>query len=142
MSRKKKPTARYDSLKEVIKARESLEKSHSGLLQNHDKTERTFIHIGGSMYDGHERYHFFLNGNKKIIYIAISDEEREKVVQLFTEKIDKHADSYSYIDTTRGMIADQKVYHRFYSEQHRMFAYMPDEGNIKFITFLESEDMD
>ncbi len=30
----------------------------------------------------------------------------------------------------------------FYSEKLRMFAYMPDEGNIQIIPFLESEDMD
>lgn len=142
MSSKKKPNVRYDSLEEVIKAREFLEENHSGLLQNDDKTKRTFIYIGGSIYEGHKRYHFFLNGNKKIIYIAISAEEREKVIELFKEKVESYADSYTYIDSAIGMIPNQKVYHRFYSEKLRMFAYMPDEGNIQIIPFLESEDMD
>ena len=146
----KQPKLRQDS-PEVIAAKEYLDKTHPTLLGR----DSTIAHICGnypfnylesSQNGEYTRYHFCQGVNKRIIYIVLSDEEREKIIQMFTEKMKdlfpNYADEFVYKDSLKGMFVGEQVKHRFFHRSRENVAFMSDSGNIDFPPILHSEDMD
>ncbi len=153
-SKKKKTNANKKVRKnspEVIAAKEYLDRTHP-TLNGRDSNSAAicgnypFNYIGCSQKGEYIRYHFCEGMDKRIIYIVLSNEEREKIIQLFTEKMKQKVKNYEgefiYKDSLKGMFVGEEVKHRFFSKFHKDVAFMSDDGNIEFPPILESEDMD
>lgn len=134
---------------EVTAAKEYLNKTHPTLLPR--KSGDPFAHppfnyVGCSQKGSYTRYHFCEGCDDRIIYIVLCDEEREKIIQLFTDKMKKMEKNYQeefvYKESLKGMFIGENVKHHFSSNRRRALAAMSDDGKIDFLPILESEDMD
>ncbi len=134
---------------EITSAKEYLNKTHPTLLSRDSSTlfaHPPFNYVGCSQKDSYTRYHFSEGGNTRIIYIVLCDEERDKVIKLFTDKMKEMVENYQeefiYKDSLKGMFVGENVKHRFFSNRRRVVAFMTDDGEIDFPPIIESEDMD
>lgn len=141
------PKVRKDS-PEIIAAREYLERMHPTLLPRDGGWNKPFNCIGISQNGQYTRYHFCEGLDKRIIYIVLQNEEREKVIQVFEEKVKEQVPNckkeFIYKDSLKGMFIGEEVKHRFYTTGtgRRLLAFMSDDGNIQFPPIIESENMD
>ena len=128
---------------EVLKAKEYLESTRPKLIGKDSPIANLcgnypFTYVGCSQNGEYTRYHFCEGTNKKIIYVVLSDEEKEKIIQLFSEKMKKliknDNETFTYTDSLKGMFVDEEINHRFYSIHHKTFVFMSDFGNIWFPT--------
>lgn len=136
---------------EVTAAKEYLNKTHPTLLPRESSIaglvgHQPFYYVGCSKKDSYTRYHFCEGSDDRIIYIVLCDEEREKIIKLFTDKMKEMAQNYQgefiYKDSLKGMFVGKDVKHRFYSNRRRAIALMSDDGEINFPPILEGEDME
>ncbi len=134
---------------EIIAAKEYLNKTHPTLLPRASTTlftEPPFNYVGYSKKDSYKRYQFIEGSDTRIIYIVLCDEERDKVIKLFTDKMKEMVENYQeefiYKDSLKGMFVGKNVKHRFFSNRHRAVAIMTDDGKIEFQPIPGSEDMD
>lgn len=132
-----------------IAAKNYLNKTHPTLLPRESGSlfaHPPFNYVGCSKKDSYTRYHFIEGSDNRIIYIVLCDEEREKIIQLFTDKMKEMEENYQkefiYKDSLQGMFVGKDVKHRFFSERRKAIAFMSDYGEIEFMPILESEDMD
>lgn len=136
---------------EVIAAKEYLDMTHPTLLPRNSNMaglvgHPPFNYVGSSKKDSYTRYHFYEGCDSRITYIVLCDEEREKIIELFNEKMKENFDNYDgefiYKDSLKGMFVGEDIKHRFFSNCRRAIAFMSDDGNIDFPPILEGEDMD
>lgn len=134
---------------EVIAAKEYLTKTHPTLLPREANSliaRPPFNYIGCSKKDSYTRYHFTEGSDTRTTYIVLSDDEREKIIAFFTDKMKERLSNYQgefiYQDTLKGMFVGNNDTHRFFSDKYHAVAFMTDDGNIKFPPVLESEDLD
>ena len=140
------PEVRKESL-EVIAAREYLDKTHPTLTGRDSAIARLgghapFNYLGCSKNGKYTRYHFCEGLDGRIIYIVLSNEEREKIIQLFKEKTAGSGEEFIYKDSLKGMFMGEKVRHRFFSSCREQVAFMSDDGEIWVPPILHDEDMD
>ena len=145
----KQPKLRKDS-PEVIAAKEYLDKTHPTLIGRDSNISHLcgnypFYYIENSQSGKYTRYHFCQGNDKRIIYIVLCDEEREKIIQLFAEKMKEKYPFYNhdfiYTDSLKGMFIGDNIRHRFFSSHTNMTAFMTDEGDIWLPIILRDEDM-
>jgi len=134
---------------EITAAKEYLNKTHPTLLPRDSSSlfaHPPFNYVGSSQKDSYTRYHFSEGSDTRIIYIVLCDEERNKVIKLFTDKMKEMVENYQeefiYKDSLKGMFVGENVKHRFFSNRRRAVAFMTDDGEIDFPPILDSEDMD
>ena len=144
------PNTREDS-PAVIAAREYLDKTHPTLTGRDSDIaalcgNEPFKYLGCSQNGEYTRYHFCKGSDERIIYIVLCNEEREKVIKLFTDKMKEMVKNYQeefiYKDSLKGMFVGENVKHRFFSNRRNAVAFMTEDGEIDFPPILESEDMD
>ena len=131
---------------EVRKARKYLEKLYPELPRKIIfEKDTTFNFIEACLYGEYIRYHFCEGKNDRIVFIVLSDEELEKVIQLFNEKLKekvKNVGDFKYMGSLKGMFVGNECKHRFLCDNSKLLAFMSDDGDIDFPYILESEDMD
>ncbi len=131
---------------EIAIARQYLEKMNPTLLPRDGRWNQPFNYIESSQYAGYTRYHFCEGIDKRIIYIALCEEEREKVSLLFNKKMSEagagNDNEFVYRDSLRGMFVGKEIRHRFVSTRRNAIAFMSDTGEINIPSILSSEDMD
>jgi len=142
------PKVREDS-PEITAAKEYLNKTHPTLIPRESRNicaRPAFKYVGCSQKDSYTRYHFSEGTDTRIIYIVLCDEERDKIIKLFNDKMKEMVENYQeefiYNDSLKGMFVGENIKHRFFSNRRRAVAFMSDDGNINFPPILESEDMD
>ena len=144
------PKIRKDS-PEIIAAREYLDKTHPTLTGRDSAIaaicgNKPFKYLGCSRNGEYTRYHFCEGSDERIIYIVLCDEEREKIIALFKdvmkEKVENYDGEFIYKDSLTGMFVGEEVKHRFFSSRSGVVAFMSEDGNIRFPTILQDEDMD
>ena len=129
-------------------ARRYLDRTHPTLIKRGSPVlcaHEEFKFQGTSQNGEYIRYHFSEGTDKRIIYVVLCDEEREKIIQLFDEKMrnGKECDvDFRYKDSMRGMFIGEEVRHRFFSKMGRRVAFMSDDGRIEIWHVLQDEDMD
>lgn len=146
--RRKNP--RHES-SEIVAAREYLNRTHQTLAPRDSDISillghGPFNYLGSSRNGEYTRYYFCEGSDKRIIYVVLCDEEREKVIKLFWEKMRERTNDYKnefiYKDSLKGMFVGEEVKHRFFSNRGTAVGFMSDDGEITFGTVLEMEDMD
>lgn len=152
--KKKNPTVTSKTRKytpEVIAAKNYLDMTHPTLLPRNSSMASIvghppFNYVGSSKKDSYTRYHFYEGCDSRLTYIVLCAEEREKIIELFNEKMKENFDDYDgefvYKDSMKGMFIGEEIKHRFFSNRRRAIAFMSDDGDIDFPPILESEDMD
>lgn len=148
--KKKKPNTQPKVRKEspeVIAAREYLHKTHPTLTGRDSPIaglcgHEPFNYLGCSKNGEYTRYHFCKGLNKRVIYIVLSNKEREKIIQLFKKKTGENGNGFIYKDSLKGMFVGENVQHRFFSSGRKRVAFMSDNGEISVPPILHSEDMD
>ncbi len=134
---------------QITEAKEYLNRTHPTLLPRESGSliaHPPFKYVGCSQQDSYTRYHFSEGNDTRIIYIVLCNEEREKIIKMFNDKmkemIENFQEEFFYKDSLKGMFVGENVKHRFFSNRRRAVVLMTDDGNIDFSTILESEDMD
>ena len=134
---------------EVIAAKAYLNKTHPTLLKrgSMDLAARgEFNFIGASKNGEYTRYHFCEGYDQRIIFVVLCEEERDKIIQLFREKMRKQypniTGTFMYLDSMKGMFIGEEVKHRFFLNHFRRVAFMSDDGEIHLPIVLRDEDMD
>lgn len=144
--RKKKKTKAHPKVRkespEIIAAREYLNKMHPTLLPRDGSWNQPFNYIESSQNGEYTRYHFCEGLDKRIIYIVLSNKEREGIIQLFKGKTADCGEEFIYKDSLKGMFVGENVQHRFFSSHSEKVAFMSDNGEIWLPPILHSEDMD
>lgn len=137
----------------VAKAKKYLDETHPTLLDR-DSIQANrlgiypFHYIGCSRHDEYTRYYFCQGSDKRIIYVWLSNEERKKIIQLFTqkmkEKFKNYKDEFKYNDSLslKGRFVGRNIMHRFYSNQHRTIVFMSDNGDISSVPMVDDADDD
>lgn len=147
--RKKKKTNAQSKVREdspeVIAAKEYLDRTHPTLTGRGSAIagicgNEPFNFLGCSKNGEYTRYHFCEGLDKRIIYIVLCDEEREKIIQLFKERNTNCNVEFRYKDSLKGMFVGENVRHRFFHSG--IVAFMSDDGEITFPNIIHSEDMD
>lgn len=123
---------------EIAKARKYLESIHSTHSFLHG--EQPFYYIETSEKGGFKRYHFYQGLDKRLIYVVLSDQERNEITKAFKEKM---GDSYAYKDTILSSMTGDVIQHRFYrpGSFNTSITFMTDEGEIWGGNFAMDEDM-
>lgn len=83
---------------EIAKARKYLESVYG---------ERAFHYMETSEEEAYKRYHFYQGPDKRLIYVVLSDEERNEITKAFKEKM---GDSYAYQDTILSSMTGNVAY--------------------------------
>ena len=135
--KKKKENAKKEVREspEIAKARKYLESTHP--THSFLYGEQPFHYIETSEKDEFKRYHFYQGLDKRLIYVVLSDEERNEITNVFKEKM---GDSYAYQDT---IILGNGIQHRFYRPKafNTSITFMTDDGEIWGGNFAMDEDM-
>ena len=127
---------------EVIAAQKFLEETHPTLIPRRDFNvlcgREPFNYIKSSRNGSFVRHHFCEGVDTRIIYIALSPEEREKVIQTFKEKLGDDNVEFIYKDSLKGMFIGNEVKHRFFINDR--VAFMSDNGEVEFPKVLQEVD--
>lgn len=123
---------------EIAKARKYLESIHS--TQSLLYGEQPFHYIETSQKGKFKRYHFYKGMDKILIYVALSDEERNEIEKSFKEKM---GDEYAYKDTILSTMIGNEIQHRFYRPKaiNTSITFMTDDGEIWGGNFAMDEDL-
>lgn len=116
---------------EIVKARKYLESVYG---------ERAFHYMETSEKGAYKRYHFYQGLDERLIYVVLSDEERNEITKAFKEKM---GDSYAYQDTILSSMTGNVIQHRFYRPKafNTSITFMTDDGEIWGGNFAMDEDM-
>lgn len=123
---------------EITKARKYLESIHStkSLLYG----EEPFHYIETSQKGEFKRYHFCKGMDKILVYVVLSDQERNEIEKIFKEKMGA---KYVYKDTILCPMMGSGFQHRFYRPEtfNTSITFMSDEGEIWGGNFAMDESM-
>lgn len=111
--------------KDIDNALAYLIESHKG----HNTGDGEFVYVK-TVEKGNFRRFYFLKGNKtKLIYVALSPQERNKIIQTFHQKM---GDGYAYLDSVISSKLGPEVQHRFTFKNgfDTSFTFMDDAGYI------------
>ncbi len=124
---------------EVVKARRYLEKLH--LSYSLLGQIEPFHYIQTSEKGSFKRYHFYQGDDKRLVYVVLSDEERNEILKMFKEKMGEKGDSYAYQDTI--LMGENEFQHRFYRPKafNTSITFMTDDGEIWGGNFAMDEDL-
>ena len=116
---------------EIAKARKYLESVYGKKVFNYVKT---------SEKGAFKRYHFLEGYDDRLIYVVLSDKERNDIIKAFKEKM---GDSYAYKDTILSSMTGNVIQHRFYrpKSSNTSITFMNDDGEIWGGNFAMDEDM-
>ena len=123
---------------EITKARKYLESIHS--THSFLDGEKPFHYVETSKNGEFKRYHFYQDLDKRLIYVVLSDKERNEIEGIFKEKM---GDGYAYQDTILSSMVGNVIQHRFYRPKsfNTSITFMTDDGKIWGGNFAMDEDM-
>lgn len=133
----------------VARAKQYLEELYPSLVSKYSSKVNLcgiypFNYKGISQEKGYVRYLFIEGTDERITYVVLTDEERENIIQLFTnkmkEKNKEYNNSFIYKGSLKGMFVGEEPKHRFYCPNCKTWAFMSDEGEISFPCILRDKE--
>lgn len=130
--------------REIAKARKFLESTHRTYFPMDEywtgDGTRPFHYVETSQKGDFKRYHFYQGIDERLIYVVLSDKERNEITKVFRDKMGY---SYAYKDSisTKG----SGIQHRFYrpNSHNTSITFMDDDtGKIWGGHFAMDEDME
>lgn len=100
-------------------------KSHEGLNTGNGE----FVYVNIVEYNGFIRFLFRKEDDNNLLYVVLSEQERNKIIRTFHQEMGKN---YAYIDSVLSKELGQTVQHRFYvpNSFDTSFTFMSDNGHI------------
>ena len=92
-----------------------------------------FIYLEASQKGEYKRYHFFQEFERDIVYVVLSDVEKNEIQKCFCERMEKQ---YEYKDT---ILYDNIIVHRFVIYERNMLisnAYMFENEEVHEGTYI------
>ena len=110
---------------EIENARKYLIESHKG----HNTGNGDFKYIKSTQKEDFKRLIFKKGTDNSLLYVALSEEDRNDIIKIFEEKM---GNNYTYLDSILSTKLGKGVHHRFYTSKsfNTSFTFMKDDGTI------------